>query len=398
METAVSEGNQVLTKGAGARPSTMAKSSDRATLPDPETIQRVLKDITPQTSSILPLYETYKYESRLADVGKTEIRLMELLPSARDDAPLVCNFIAADRDNQPEYETMSYCWGQPIAFDADITVNDGGKLPITRSLHSALVRIRPRLGDKPRILWADVVCVNQRDIEERTVQVQLMHRIYRQCKGVLIWLGDGDRKSDLGMDVVRSMCTGLAKKRSAGDKRLLYDLNNKYHAQYGGLFADRSQEVAAMTSLLDRPWLSRAWVVQELSLPPQATLLCGTKTVSWEEFSLAVTSCSPLLKKFSTNENPGENHVRLSMCPSREEARKGDANSPRLVSLVARARNSRATDPRDKVFAFVGLAREQGQAGILGQPNYRLKVEDVYKRFVLENIWRILMLRRVLMF
>lgn len=386
VKTDVSKTNQAPAQGAGARLSIAAKSSDRATPPDPETIQRVLKSVTPRSPKLIPPHETYQYESRLADIGKTEIRLMELLPSPRDDAPLVCNFIAADLDNQPEYETMSYCWGQPIVFDADITVNGGRKLPITRILHSALARIRPRTGDKPRILWADVVCVNQQDVEERTVQVQLMHRIYSQCKGVLIWLGDGDRTSDLGMDVVRSMCTGLAKKQSAGDQRLLYDLNAKDRARYGGLFADRSPEVTAMTSLLDRPWFSRAWVVQELSLPPRATLLCGIKAVSWEEFSLAVTSCSPSLKKFSTNENPGENHVRLSMCPSREEARKGDASSPRLVSLVARARNSKATGPRDKLFAFVGLAREQGQPGILGQPNYRLKVEDVYKRFVLETI------------
>ena len=38
------------------------------------------------------------------------------------------------------------------------------------------------------------------------------------------------------------------------------------------------------------------------------------------------------------------------------------------------------------MFAFVGLAQEQGLPGILVQPNYRLMLEDIYKRFVLETI------------
>ena len=366
------------------QPLSVPKSAHRMTPPDSETIRRVLQDPSTRESSIAsPIPETkrYEYEIRLADVDSTEIRLMELLPGS-GSKPLTCNFDTANLDNGLAYETISYCWGQPI-FNAELIVKGKGSLAITTTLHKALLQFRH--SDRPRLLWADVVCVNQHDIEERTVQVQLMHRIYRQCRGVLIWLGDGTEQSDLGMDVMKAMRSALDKKRKAGDSRLLYDLPAADRARYG-FFNPRSREIKAMTCLVARPWFSRAWVVQELALPPTAMLVCGTKSIAWDDFALVITSWSPSLKKFSTNENPGENHVRLSICPSREEARQGDSVNPELLRLVSRARNLQATDPRDKVFAFVGLAKERGNPGILGRPDYRWSTEEVYKEFVLDNI------------
>lgn len=368
---------------AGTPLESVAQVRDRSIPPDPVMIHRVLKDPTPRTSSsTIPVSRAYEYEHRLASVGSNEVHLLELLPGSGAES-LVCEFHIASLDDSPKYETVSYCWGQPINFDAEIVISRKGSLAISTTLHRALSRLR--FQDRSRLLWADMACVKQQDIEERTVQVQLMHRVYRECQGVLIWLGDGSEQSDLGMSVVEAVCAGLRKKKQAGDDRLVYDLHRSDRTRYG-LFAEGSKELAAMTALLDRPWFGRAWVVQELALPPAATLLCGTKSIQWDDFALAINSCSPSMKKFTTNENPGENHVRLSMCPSRVEACRGDAISPKLISLVARARNSKATDPRDKIFAFVGLAREQGQPGTLGRPDYRLNAQEIYRAFVLENI------------
>ncbi|KAG7286788.1 hypothetical protein NEMBOFW57_009104 [Staphylotrichum longicolle] len=358
----------------------------RLTLPDADTLHRVLKDTvsakSPSTVSHMASvfgHQKYHYRYRLADIHTTVIRLVELLPG-RDDDPLVCHLHAVDLEAEPDYETISHCWGAPV-FDAELRVQEEGSLAITALLASALRQMR--LPDRPRMLWVDVICVNQQDVEERTVQVQLMNRVYHQCRGVLIWLGDGTPESDLGMQVAKQMHAGLLRKQEAGDKRLLYDMSRSERAAYG-LFPDGSREIRAITSLVDRPWFSRTWVVQELALPPTATLVCGSQTVPWDHFALAVTSCSPSFKKFSTNEHPGENHVRLSICPSRDEATHG--KPPPLLRLVARARNSSATDPRDKIFAFAGLAKECGEPNVLGRPDYRLNVTEVYKEFVLDNL------------
>jgi hypothetical protein len=38
-------------------------------------------------------------------------------------------------------------------------------------------------------LWADGICINQLDVEEKTSQVKLMDEIYRRAKGVVAHLG-----------------------------------------------------------------------------------------------------------------------------------------------------------------------------------------------------------------
>jgi len=351
-------------------------------LPNLDTIHQVIKnpEFTPESVSPISEAELYRYNARLADLDCSDIRLIELLPG-RDSERLRCHLRTVSLGDNLEYETVSYCWGRPIFFDAEIEVEENGKLPITSNLYNALLQLRHT--DRSRTLWADVICVNQQDIEERTVQVQLMRQIFKQCRKVLIWLGDGTPSSDLAMDTILAIHLALEKKEAAGDRRLLHDLSNADRHRYG-LTQERSPEMEALIALYQRPWFHRVWVVQELALPPSAMLLCGTKSLAWNTFTIVITSYSPSLKKFSTMENLGENHVRLSICPSWVEARAN--TSPPLLTLVARARNAQATDPRDKVFALVGLAQERGGAGVLGTPDYRLSVEQVYTQFVLDTV------------
>jgi hypothetical protein len=61
---------------------------------------------------------------------------------------------------------------------------------VTRNLVEALRTFRHTR--KSRVLWADAICINQQDLEERSLQVQLMTRIFSDASRVLIWLGHGD--------------------------------------------------------------------------------------------------------------------------------------------------------------------------------------------------------------
>jgi hypothetical protein len=40
------------------------------------------------------------------------------------------------------------------------------------------------------MLWADTICINQTDDQEKSLQVPLIAKIYGQAEEVLIWLGD----------------------------------------------------------------------------------------------------------------------------------------------------------------------------------------------------------------
>jgi hypothetical protein len=69
-------------------------------------------------------------------------------------------------------------------------VVDGLPTLITTNLESALRRLR--LVQDPRIIWADALCINQQDVDERSTRVALIGRIYEDCREVQIWLGEED--------------------------------------------------------------------------------------------------------------------------------------------------------------------------------------------------------------
>jgi hypothetical protein len=81
--------------------------------------------------------------------------------------------------------------------------DDGLLIKITANLHSALSRFR--LNSHNRCFWADAVCINQVDPEEKSRQIPLMPRIYRNASKVLVWLGSGiDGESETMQSLARS--------------------------------------------------------------------------------------------------------------------------------------------------------------------------------------------------
>ncbi|KAL8868177.1 MAG: hypothetical protein Q9174_005159 [Haloplaca sp. 1 TL-2023] len=153
---------------------------------------------------------TYKYEK--LDPTRKEIRICTIHPGAFDD-PIHCSLLTVSLDDNPKYETLSYAWGPPL-FDHEILVN-GSILKVTKNLHNAVRYIRcqerldPNDEDKSSsndasdrevtrlhwdpeasgVLWADAVCINQADIDERSSQIGFMGDIYRRSGRLHIWIG-----------------------------------------------------------------------------------------------------------------------------------------------------------------------------------------------------------------
>lgn len=77
-------------------------------------------------------------------------------------------------DRAPYFEAISYVWG---SSDRCVElVCDNEQMFITTSLSVVLHRVR--LPDRPRTLWADSICINQEDPDEKGCQVSLMGGIY----------------------------------------------------------------------------------------------------------------------------------------------------------------------------------------------------------------------------
>ncbi|KAI6881401.1 hypothetical protein KC360_g5398 [Hortaea werneckii] len=126
------------------------------------------------------------------DKEKREIRILLLQPSGEEDDALYADLEIVSLDREPKYKAISYVLGD--ALDTTVMFVNGGKvIEITKSLAAALRRFR-----HSRIfvaLWADAVCINQENLQERADQVSIMGKIYASAIQVNVWLGrTSDRK------------------------------------------------------------------------------------------------------------------------------------------------------------------------------------------------------------
>ena len=110
------------------------------------------------------------------DPSMGAIRLLRLLGSADNDAPIECHLAIYSLDDEP-YDALPYTWGSS-ALGKSVYVN-GSRFVVTDNLAAALRRLR--LPDKPRTIWIDALCINQDDLAERAYQVAIMGQIYRKA-------------------------------------------------------------------------------------------------------------------------------------------------------------------------------------------------------------------------
>lgn len=116
-----------------------------------------------------------------------QIRILELAAGAPTD-PLAGELLVVPLSSAADYEAISYVWG-PSVFSETISLSSG-PLAITASLDAALRCFRHI--NRTRRVWADAICINQRDKEEKGVQVAMMGDVYSMARRVLIWVGKSD--------------------------------------------------------------------------------------------------------------------------------------------------------------------------------------------------------------
>ncbi|RSL80466.1 hypothetical protein CEP51_006571 [Fusarium floridanum] len=145
------------------------------------------------------------------DKDTREIRLFKILPS--DDANATVEIQLFRRrleDVSGQFIPFTYVWGD--AKDTKPIKVNGISTPVTRNLADFLKQTRALLPDilikgswdKPAIFWADAICINQKDPEERSHQVQLMKSIYSSAPLALAWLGH-TKDAHLAVDLAESL-------------------------------------------------------------------------------------------------------------------------------------------------------------------------------------------------
>jgi hypothetical protein len=116
--------------------------------------------------------------------ARSQIRILELQKGCGDEQ-LICNLSVADLDERPNYEVLSYVWGDPK--DTEEIMVAGVPFQATTNLANFLRCLR--LPDRDRLVWADAICIDQSNAEEKSHQIGLMTDIYRHAKDAHVWFG-----------------------------------------------------------------------------------------------------------------------------------------------------------------------------------------------------------------
>jgi hypothetical protein len=333
-------------------------------------------------SQVLPINPIEKSnQSRISPlhgvIPKTlrSIRRLHLQPGEAD-AEIACHLETVSLEDDPDYEAISYCWGS--ANDTCEAICNRSRVLITHNLWKALRDIRS--PNKVRILWADALCINQSDEGEKTHQVRMMGEIYQQARKVIVHLGSAKDcpETSLAIDLMRYIAAtdyehwpyigpgGDWQHRPYYDQDLLGK----------GLPSSDHPSWKALGVILGRQWFERAWVRQELILAQDVEVYLGT---SWFPWSLLAET----VKRIYWIQNDAfilGSYSRLAYGLQKSKAEFHQQEKQALLDIIWGDFTSQASDPRDRVFAYVSLAKNESP---LFEIDYTLSATQVLTRFTL---------------
>lgn len=353
----------------------------------------------------------------------SEIRIVEILPGRWDDT-VSCRLehVRLRGVNDPQYVALSYAWGD--AMDTvDIMLN-GIVHPVTRNLFTALRRLRhssieaclqdgaseqshgpingalvdgsntveaaqgsPSLSPSLQLklsrlrFWVDALCINQADTQEKARQIPRMREIYGYTMQVLAWLGENPIEDD----------SSLIRATDYHSRRAVSGLNGGFYGNKLRLHLLREEGcVQAVERLLQRPWFTRVWVIQEVTLPQrEVVLVAGRHQYSLDhmdklywavdyDHSLPhpVIGATRLYRQLNDEEH--WERPALAMAKSERVDPRATAFSIRFAKVQASLKTLVASIKHDYLYAILGLCSSVPDTLI---PDYRKPFPVVYREY-----------------
>ncbi|KAL8912033.1 MAG: hypothetical protein Q9171_002886 [Xanthocarpia ochracea] len=277
---------------------------------------------------------------------RREFRLLILSPGEPSDQ-LGGELIKASLDDTNlQYTALSYTWGDP-SDPANITLNDGHNLPITRNLEAALRQFRSRID--PVRLWVDAICINQADKEEKNSQVRIMRSIYVLACRTWVWLGSSDAESDRAMDIVQSFRLG--------------DLTTNE------LRLTSRKDWEGIGNLMRRSWWTRIWVIQEVLSSRRVHVWCGSRMIDFECF----VKLEEIRRDFAFRDIPTQPFANILSNWDLNQRIVLNGEAP-LFEWMADTHKFSSTLRRDRIYALLGLSSEESRSAIV--PDYTSRTSD----------------------
>lgn len=281
-----------------------------------------------------------------------------------------------------DYAALSYVWVDEK--DTTIIAINNKRRRVTTNLAKALSAfVQDGEFEDGYKLWVDAICINQQDMDERARQLRKMRHIYGDAWSVVAWLGEPSFQSDSAIQLIRDFAD-LSKTNSGSQIESCLRREPEFLGKGCWL---------ALHDLMERPYWSRLWIIQEMIMGASATWIrCGCASIDWVSFcsglafleenlwlvedELLVRERLVVTKKNGPAWSVMGIHLvyqDLSILSEREE--KG-GQYPSFGRLLDIANDAECSNPRDKVYGLVGMMSIPVSSSL--RPDYTLPVNQVY--------------------
>jgi hypothetical protein len=132
----------------------------------------------------------------------------------------------------------------------------------------------------------------------------------------------------------------------------------------------------SLWTLLGNDWFERLWVWQEVQAQPEHTMLSiGTHKMPWNSFRGAVLC---LALNVATQMDPNRNALYQAFLVCQKSTA-----FPNLKQLLDATRRSKCADPRDKIYAMLGITSRSMPYSII--PDYTKSMREVYTELIMKE-------------
>lgn len=266
------------------------------------------------------------------------------------------------RKAKPSYRAVSYTWGDGEPTER-ILINEQPFF-VRPNLWSCLFYLGSERDVPSRYLWVDAICINQANTPERNVQVRAMDKIYREAVSVSVWLG---------------------LPAAADQYRYLDEPIRTFEVEPFDWFLE-------VEDLANRPYWNRFWVIQEFLLAQDVHLHCGNTSMHYSDFKdllgFRAGTSDYVFSTFDYRQLESGSWAVWPLITGRHPDKHPELQQP-LYELLINHCASQCKDPRDRVFALLGLVTLD-ERPFLEQffPDYTMSEDDVVT-IVLSYIKRI---------
>jgi hypothetical protein len=212
------------------------------------------------------------------------------------------------------------------------------------------------------------------------VAIGIMRDIFESAESVIVWLGKEEESTSLAFEMTRAISAAIIPTEWTSANVVRH--TEPSMTRLIGPLGNSEAHWTALESFMWRSWFTRIWVLQEVGVASSFTIICGKETVKWDHLKATANFLGH--PRIRVNE-------RLSLCPAISMAdldvwiRDIQNDLPgHLWDTLGRGRLCDAAEPRDKVYALLGIIQRNRPSTSRWHSmrvNYKLSTAEIYTEF-----------------